>query len=242
MTKALICIASWVGGALRGENQALRDTWLTNLPKGIDYRFFIGDGTPTGEDETTLFTSFQRTDFGYAKKALASMRTPQHYTPQQDEVILHTPDDYARFAYKMRAEYRWAFEQGYDYTFSIGSDIYVDAKRLIDSGFEQHDYCGKLAGINPDYAGGGGYWLSRRALANIVDKPVTDWAEDRWVGQVMRTSGISLCADSRYATDYPALPHRDNDIISCHIGIHDGVFGTYNPEMMRAVHKNYLEE
>lgn len=238
VTKALICIASYVGGALRGENQALRDTWLKDCD--VDYKFFIGDGTSTGEDETDMLMSFLDSKPEYFDKARVSANLAP-YEPQADEVILHVPDDYMHLAYKVRDEFRWAVDHGYDNIFSIGADIYVDAKRLMNSGFERHDYTGKLANVNPDCAGGGGYWLSRRAAERVIDRPVTFWAEDKWVGQTLYDAGCYLYVDPRYATDYPNLMHRDNGIISCHIGCHAGEFGIYDPEMMRTVHKNYTE-
>jgi len=58
--KALIAITSWVTGAINGENQAMRDTFLKDVPRypGLDYKFFIGNGQSTGEDETLLTQSY----------------------------------------------------------------------------------------------------------------------------------------------------------------------------------------
>ena len=54
--KVLIAITSCVRDAQNGNNQALRDTFLKDVANrpDLEYRFFLGDGTPTGEDETTL--------------------------------------------------------------------------------------------------------------------------------------------------------------------------------------------
>ena len=240
VTKAIICIASWVGGALRGENQALRETWLKDC--GVDYKFFIGDGTPTGEDETAMLASFSDSRPEYLDKAISTVQPIPTYHLLPDEVLLHVPDDYLHLAYKVRGEFRWAIEHGYEHIFSIGADIYVDVQRLMRSGFEQYDYTGKLANTTPDCAGGGGYWISRSAAERVIHHPVTFWAEDKWVGQTLHTEGCSLHIDSRYATDYPDLMHKSNDIITCHIGCHDGPFGVYNPEVMRDVHRNYRRE
>ncbi len=245
MTKALIAIASWKGGIIRGENQALRDTWLQDVSKypNLDYKFFVGDGTPIDEDETDLLLSFTESRSSYFDKAILSLeQLPSSIILQDDEMTLPIPDDYLHLAYKVREEFRWAIEHEYDNIFSIGADIYVDVNRLMKSGFEHHDYTGKLANVNPNCAGGGGYWVSRRAAERIVNKPVTFWAEDKWVGRTLHVEDTHLFIDSRYATDYPDLMHKTNNIISCHIGCHDGVFCRYNPEMMRAVHKKYLEE
>jgi hypothetical protein len=248
--KVLITVSSWVGAATNGENQAMRETFLKDAPAypGLEYRFFIGDGLPTGDDETALFASFDASAPGYRNKAIAGMRTAQTtYIPKEDEVILpNTPDDYARLCYKVRGQFRWALEHGFDYTFQVGSDIYIVLKRLMESGFEAHDYVGKTCGVHPlvgnHYAGGGGYWLSKKALQHVVDQPVTFWAEDLWVGSIMSKNNIGLHIDPRYAVDYPELPHRDNDIITSHLGIHNGVFGKYDPKIMYEVHAAFERE
>jgi hypothetical protein len=242
--RALITISSWVGAATNGENQAMRDTFLESVSEfpGLDYRFFIGDGFSTGEDESALWDSFVHSAAGYGNKAREGVQNkPITYTPSDDEVILsNVPDDYAHLAYKVRGQCRWALEQGYDYMLQVGSDIYIVLDRLMNSGFEQHDYTGKTCGNHPlvggHYAGGGGYWLSKRALQLVVDSPVTFWAEDLWVGSIMCKNHIGLNIDQRYAVDYPEVPRADNDIITTHLGAHNGVFGKYEPRLMYEVH------
>ena len=243
--KSLITISSWVGAATNGENQAMRDTFLKESQPGLDYRFFIGDGLSTGEDETLLFESFKWSDSGYGNKAVSGLNsTPTLYTPKEDEVILsNVPDDYAHLAYKVRGQCRWALEQGYDYMLQIGSDIYIVLERLMNSGFEAYDYSGKSCGYHPlvgaPYAGGGGYWLSRKALECVVNEPVTFWAEDLWVGSLMHKNGVELHIDPRYAVDYPEVPSIANDVITSHLGIHNGVFGKYDPKLMYEVHERF---
>jgi len=246
--RVLITISSWVGAATNGENQAMRDTFLKDVERfpGLDYKFFIGDGTPTGENESDLWGSFSQSHPGYEAKAregLQATGNPFTYSPQVDEIILPVPDDYAHLGYKVRGQQRWALDQGFDYIFQIGSDIYIDLSRLMSSGFESFDYSG-VAGFHPaaggSYAGGGGYWLSRKAMQFVVGQPLTFWAEDLWVGSIMRRNGIELHIDSRYAVDYPNLPCRDNDVITSHLGIHNGLFGKYDPKLMYEVHENYL--
>ena len=239
--RILVTISSWVGAAKGDDNQAMRDTFLKAMPLGLDYRFFIGDGNPTGEDETAVYESFDWADIGYRRKALAGLyRASTIYTPKDDEIILpNVPDDFGHLSYKVRGQYRWALEHGYDYVFQIGSDVYVVLSRLMQSGFESYDYIGKSCA---GYAGGGGYWISKRAMECVVAEPVTHWAEDLWVGLVLRNNGIQLTADSRYAVDYPVVPTQVNDVISSHLGIHNGLFGKYEPQLMRDVHKIFYSE
>jgi hypothetical protein len=250
MNKILITISSWVGAATNGENQAIRDTFLKNIHAfpGLEYRFFIGDGTPTGEDETALWASFGQSPEGYGIKAKEGLQLTRSivYTPKDDEIILpNTPDDYAHLGYKVRGQYRWALAHDFDFTFQIGSDCYVVLKRLMESGFENYDYSGNSgyhSAAGGYYAGGGGYWLSKKALQFIENQPLTFWAEDLWVGSIMNKNGITLHIDSRYAADYPNVPQHDNEIITSHLGIHNGLFGKYDPKLMYKVHANYEDE
>jgi len=250
--KAVITVSSWVGAATNGENQAMRNTFLKNASafSELACRFFIGDGMPTGEDESALWASFAQSASGYGVKATKGLQptgNPITYTPKDDEVILpNVPDDYAHLAYKVRGQCRWALEQGFDYMLQVGSDIYIVLDRLMRSGFENYDYVGKTCGYHPlaggHYAGGGGYWLSKRALQFVVAQPVTFWAEDLWVGSIMHKNCIDLHIDPRYAVDYPEVPHRNNSIITSHLGIHNGVFGKYDPRLMYEIHSAFEGE
>ena len=56
MAKILIALTSCVRDAQNGTAQAQRDTWLQDVAKypDVTYKFFLGDGTPTGENEEPL--------------------------------------------------------------------------------------------------------------------------------------------------------------------------------------------
>ncbi len=43
-----------------------------------------------------------------------------------------------------------------------------------------------------DYASGGAYWLSEYSMKIVANAEINDWAEDRWVGQILGTQGILL--------------------------------------------------
>ena len=232
--KTLIAITSWVTGAINGENQAMRDTFLKDVPRypGLDYKFFIGNGQSTGEDETLLTQSYSQVLASHGMKYDNRAPKPCHYDPKSDEVFLTTPDDFKHNCYKTKYNRRWANERKYDFVFQCTSDTYINIDRLMHSGFENHDYVGCTARC---YArGGNGYWTSRRAYQRILDEPVTLWAEDWWVGTILVTTGIPLHNDKRYA-EHPSYPTRDNDVISSHL--HDGNT-LYTPSMMYEVHKN----
>lgn len=209
--KVLIAIVGWAKGATNGDHQVMRDTWLRDTSKypGLEYKFFIGDGTPMTEDETELYRSVRQC----GHPSLGKPPVKIEFTPQPDEILVHTPDDYAHITAKSREALRWAVAQGFDYIFTCYPDTYINIERLMNSGFARHDYVGLSIG----YAKGGqGRWLSRRAATQVMNEPITDWAEDRWVGDILTRRGIPLHEDRRYV-DYPLAPRPENDYITSHL-------------------------
>jgi hypothetical protein len=209
--KVLIAIIGWAKGATNGDHQVMRDTWLKDITHpDVSYKFFIGDGTPMTEDETQLRRSVA------VKCGHPSVGKPQpkiEFTPQADEILVPTPDDYTHITAKSREAFRWAVAQGFDYIFTCYPDTFVNVDRLLKSGFTGHDYTGLSIG----YAKGGqGRWLSRKAAMLVMNESVTDWAEDRWVGQILARKGILLHNDRRYV-DYPLAPAPGNDYITSHL-------------------------
>ena len=238
-SKVLIAVHGYVNGARNGEHQSMRETSLHDLHlfPNVQVKFFIGDGTPTGEDESAMWASFRSHENEYKKKALATLAQKFDYTPQPDEVIVSVPDGYVHLPYKTRESCKWALEQGFDYTFQCFPDTYINLDRLLGSGFEQKGYTGHECG---GYAAGGpGYWLDRPMMQIVANEPrVTEWAEDRWVGLVMKEHGIPFTPDSRYA-EGPNAPLCTNDIITSHMGHTPVVF---TPEVARVVHRKALSQ
>lgn len=233
LPKVLLAICSWATGVVNGEHRAARETFLQDVKRfpNLTYRFFIGDGSATGEDETALFASLKRDN----RETYRIIAPPVVHQLQDDEVVLSTPDDYQHLSYKSREIHRWAIAHGFDYLFLCYPDTAIDVPRLMSSGFENNDYVGRLL-INPNrYAKGGqGRWLSRRAAHIVAASPVTDWAEDRWVGALMSRNGIVLHIDNRYV-DYPEVPRCDNDFITSHLS-ESGVNCDKVPALQREVY------
>ena len=235
--KVLIAITSWVTGATNGENQAMRDTSLNDVVKypGLDYRFFMGNGQTTGEDESALNSSYQQVIQAHGMKYENRAPKPCVYNLKSDEVFLPTPDDFRHNCYKTKYNRRWAEDRDYDFVFQCTSDTYINIDRLMHSGFENHDYVGFSEGGY--YArGGNGYWTSRKAYRLILDKAVTLWAEDWWIGTTITSSGMRLQHDARYA-EYPEYPREDNNCISSHM--HNGST-LYEPKTMYEAHAGRL--
>jgi|ERR1700677_154555 len=262
MPKILLAFLGWVGGAKRGDHQALRDTWLKDITpeQNIDYRFFIGDGSPVDPDEDQKinagFQSWANTNRGNTGHAgtmtkLGMSFPVQGYVPQDDEVLVPCPDGYHYMSYKRKESLRWALERGYDYIFCLSNDVYVRPERLVASDFQKYDYHGMMCGnigfkgqdnfLPESYVFGGGYWLSAKAAQIIVDTKVTYWCEDWWVGLALapavRRGEISRndapINTSRYAIA-PRVPTPNNNIISAEMSA-----GNYDKARMYACHRPF---
>lgn len=241
--KVLIAITSCVRDAQNGNEQAQRDTFLQTISKypDVTYKFFLGDGTSTGEDESPLRTMVQgahdkNRGIDYAVKCTEGDATPSAYTPKDDEVVLHAPDDYFHLVFKVRKMHKWALEHGFDYVYKCDTDTYVDLERLMKSGFEQYDFVGwQSSPHHPVVAGGGGYWLSKRALQVSSTAPIKVWGEDHWISNTLGHVAIPLHNDTRYSDD---LVTRRNNLISTHVGFKAG----YNASMMYDAHRKQGEQ
>jgi hypothetical protein len=140
---------------------------------------------------------------------------------------LGVPDDYLSLPLKTKALCRWALTRGYGSLLKTDDDCYINIP-ILSLAVPVEDYaglflprndCGSVAmGIPPlppgttkyDYASGGAYWLSRRAIEIVADAPFYgDWAEDRWVGQVLGGAGIRLKALPGYIIPPFLDPHRN---------------------------------
>jgi hypothetical protein len=220
--KVLIADISWVIGCRRGLINAQRDSFLKGVPKfpGLDYKVFVGDGTPTGVDETDVLKSFAHAPKGtHELNDRNQPKMPFDYVPEADEVVLRAPDDLAHLAYKAQATWRWAFDRGYDYAFACFCDTYIDIPRLMASGFEKHPFTGMTYDDNRCPQGGCGYWLDRECLEILANERVTFWADDGWAGWTLQKHGIWLNNDTRY-NYYPLIPTKQTDAISVHVSEH----------------------
>ena len=240
--KILIGVTSCIPQALKGLNQACRETWLKNLPAGVEYRFFLGDGSPTGEDESAArATVHSHLCFPNARNTILvqSSVPPVSYSPQGDEIMLPCPDDYMHVSWKTRHMFKWALERGFDYTFQCCVDTWVNLDRLLQSGFEKYDYSGRVCGAmgyGTWARGGTGYWLSRKAMQAVVSHPVTVYSEDCSVGQALRKKGIQVHDDVRYCNPYlgEKVPA---EFISIHLFDSNLERKPFTPARIHQVHK-----
>jgi hypothetical protein len=122
--------------------------------------------------------------------------------PEQDEVYLDCDDAYPALPYKVRKMLQWALANGYTLVFKTDDDCYVKPDNLLRDLPRGH-YVGHLNDTPPVWISGLGYWLSHRAMkiGAFAEIPKDEWAEDRWMGGVMRAAGIRPVDDPEI---YPA--------------------------------------
>lgn len=212
--KILIAIASCQSWEDNGNNQAVRDTWLKDVP----------GCTVGGHSERTIDCSF----FQGAGS-----------TPRDDLIIVDAPDDYLGITRKTHAIHTYAYQK-YDFVFQCWPDTYVSVPRLLLSGFEKRDYLGHIYTGGGDISpygflvGGDGWWSSRRANEVIMKaKPSTDplfdkgSADDLWVACVLGKEEIR-------PTDHPGYSRG----ITIHGSVHTGGQGKYDKEWMYRTYDN----
>lgn len=160
-----------------------------------------------------------------------------------DGIQLDVADDYYSLPHKVRAVYSWALQNNYDYVFKTDDDVYIEPTRLLHSR-SNHDYIGRPS-CGPSkipYASGFSYWVSKHAMKVLVETPIDDWAEDRWVGKSLFSAGICLHPDDRYHIIESLTPENlvtgsegpllsNNVITACEL----------IPEKMKQIHNCWLE-
>ncbi len=157
-------------------------------------------------------------------------------TPLSDEVFLDVSDDYTALPNKVKAIIDYALANGYDHLFKCDDDTFVYIDRLLSSGFEHRGYSGYCYPSHGNYISGGpGYWLGKREMKLLSAAKVDGWAEDKWVGGVLKSHGIRPERDARYLpgfarhyVDLDRLP-ADHSYISFH---------ACTPEMMKRLHED----
>lgn len=152
---------------------------------------------------------------------------------EQDVLTVCCGDQYQDCPMKQRLSIQHVLENnGFDYLFCCDDDNYVVVERLLDSGFESHDYFGggpidKWEDAAPYVQGGAGIFLSRKAAQLISEYPLegdclTDSPySDMMVGKIMDLHGIQPSFDHNFRMGheedgYIRPDARFNRIISAH--------------------------
>jgi len=153
---------------------AQRNTWIKDIPDGVDYRFFLG-------------------------RSVKAVTTPN----LTDQVFLDADDSYYGLPDKMRKACEWASQREYDYVFFCDDDTYVVVDRLLAHIPHGKDYVGRLRGPSgpwpAPYCSGFAYWLSAKALKIVATTKLSvDTADDRAIGNMLQAAGVQGTLDPRF--------------------------------------------
>lgn len=196
----------------RARRDACRETWLSQIPAGIVYKFFLGRPTeePGDEKESEVFPA----------------------EDMSDVVELDVNDSYAFLPAKGLAFYKFALEHySFDWLFKCDDDTYVALERLGSVCKNGCDLIGDISVLKRGApSGGAGYLMSRQLVAKFVqhehEMPGTG-AEDLIFGSLARRLGACMRADARLHLGNNPGPARNNDVVSCH---------WCSPEKLRDIH------
>lgn len=160
--------------------KAIRETWLradyfsqVHEDTEVDYKFFYG-------------TNLRRLDVKPNQRPgtegpAAPLRQPEH-----DEVFLPVGDNYTQNSRKLKAILEYAVARGYDHILVVDDDTFVYPE-LFNTEFRLYDYAGAATGA---FHPGSCLFLSRNAMEAVINARITSYADDVWVGDVMREAGI----------------------------------------------------
>jgi hypothetical protein len=114
--------------------------------------------------------------------------------PLNDEVFLDCPDFYFENSRKMKAIIRWAQAHEYDYLLRLDDDSYFWPERLEEylPQIEGNDYVGASTDPKAKFHPGGCLFLSAHAMRLIEGSNLGNWADDVWIGDVMKKHGVPL--------------------------------------------------
>lgn len=168
----------------------IRATWVKDIPADVDHKFFYGNRL--------------RQDIERRVQRKVELREPM-----SDEVYLDCGDNYTANPEKMKAICAWALAHGYDYVLRCDDDTFIYPDRLLATNWAQFDYVG--SGFKTDmFHPGGCMFLSRRAMELIVKAKPTGYADDVWIGKVMRDNGIRLANEptmhNKWGDGYVVVP------------------------------------
>ena len=192
----------------------IRDTWVKDLPEGVDYKFF----------------------YGKRLRQEPNRRNPKPIIlrdPLADEVFLDCGDNYTENPAKMKAICRWALDHGYDYILRCDDDTFIYPDRLLvqdEPKWILRDYSGACA--TNDFHPGGCVFISRHMMEAVIAATVTNYADDVWMGQVAKDQGIPInhisTMRNQWGTGYKVPIDIDPTGIAS--------FHSCTPDVMRVLH------
>ena len=151
---------------------AIRGTWLRKLPEGIDYKFFVGEGTSElKSDEVRLNCDDAYESLPFKTKEIFQWALWQGY----DHVFICDTDSFPNIEALLAIDY-----QNYDYC------GYFSPRYGIGVKYERSDSM-MLRWLKPFYnfVSTHACFLSAKAMELIIPNEPYFWADDAWIGQIL---------------------------------------------------------
>lgn len=148
---------------------AQRETWLSALPEGVDYKFFYGS---------------------ILRNKKQNQRTPDKYElrqPEADEVFLPCGDNYTSNTAKVKAIFKWALDAGYDYVCLVDDDTFVFPEKLFATDFAKYSYSGAPT---ETFHPGSCVFVDRKAMEIFIAARPASYADDLALGFAMEKANI----------------------------------------------------
>lgn len=237
--KIAVLISTCWKDKLNGGNQAIRETWGTELPEGWDLKFCIGDREFTKEQKDKLFTNDWIGSPGTLGNMDASKSSKCPIGGKSDlladELLLSCDDSYLGLPWKTAESLKWALDEGYDFVVRGFVDTYLFPQLMEKSDVWKYDAAGWSFGcgacpahpaeIHSAPLGGAAYTTSRKAMEAIIqpencsNDPLysTHWGEDTMVGFALHNAGIPLIHDDRFVWDYGTPVYWNRSKFSIHM-------------------------
>ena len=150
---------------------AQRQTWIKDIPDGVDYKFFLGRHLTNTPSEDQIFLDAEDNYFGLPEK----MKKACAWALEKEyDYVFFCDDD----TYVVVPRLLQAIPQGSDYVGRLRGP----------SGNWPAPYCSGFA-----------YWLSAKALKIVAETTLNlDTADDRQIGNMLHSAGVQATYDSRF--------------------------------------------
>ncbi len=246
--KTLLAIVSCGLFKDNGNNQAVRDTWLTQL-RGMDYKIFMGQGsTATKEDEVVLQAPDDYSNVTYKTKEMYKYAFRNGY----DYIFKCYPDTYVCPSRLLTCGF-----ENYDYignfactpitgSYCCGGTGYWTSKlayeNMLSARIPTEDVVIRFSKERSPFSR---MPTRRRTVPSDIVIPNTEtWAEDKWSGDVFnKLNHLKKRHDRRYEDNVMVCgPEAGNTKITQHLSrpIAQGVPSQYDKQWMYDKNESWL--
>lgn len=206
--KPLLFIHTWKPDHENGANDMCRGTFIYTWGHFLEYRFVFD-------------------------------RSRKYEDLLPDEIRVEADSGTFNTSFKTQKAIEWAYDRGYSHVCYSPTDCYFIVPRLLRNLAyhveHEHNYWGFHTYDEHHIGGGSAYWLSRRAMEEVLAYSCYPDYEDRWVGSACRDAGLEAVHDEKYrSVEQPYLAGA----VTTHLS---QATGNYDPETMKNLHLRVIK-